>query len=207
MKPIYCWPFTGATHVTPFVTRLGAHLVGVHLKDPLQIDRGCEEANLVNLWRKKQQIIIFQETSAWYDWKKICLEGFFGHLSTPQNNSLHRNLRHPGTIPPDVFTVFDRYVLGLQIPNLRRCSTGCLRGDAFFEVFLMFWVKEGANWLSEGPTWVGLMYDTLKIPWVVVSNICYFHPYLGKIPILTNIFQMGWNHQPVPFSGNYVGCL
>ena len=23
-----------------------------------------------------------------------------------------------------------------------------------------------------------------------------FHPYLGKIPILTNIFQMGWNHQP-----------
>ena len=32
--------------------------------------------------------------------------------------------------------------------------------------------------------------------WVVVSNIFYFHPYLGKIPILTNIFQRGWNHQP-----------
>ncbi len=29
----------------------------------------------------------------------------------------------------------------------------------------------------------------------MVSNIFYFHPYLGKIPILTNIFQMGWNHQ------------
>ena len=27
--------------------------------------------------------------------------------------------------------------------------------------------------------------------WVVVSNIFNFHPYLGKIPILTNIFQMG----------------
>jgi len=27
--------------------------------------------------------------------------------------------------------------------------------------------------------------------YVVVSNIFYFHPYLGKIPILTNIFQMG----------------
>ena len=27
------------------------------------------------------------------------------------------------------------------------------------------------------------------------SNIFYFHPYLGKIPILTHIFQMGWNHQ------------
>ena len=31
--------------------------------------------------------------------------------------------------------------------------------------------------------------------WVVVSNILYFHPYLGKISHLTNIFQMGWNHQ------------
>ena len=34
--------------------------------------------------------------------------------------------------------------------------------------------------------------------WVVVSNIFYFHPYLGKIPILTSIFfKWGWfNHQP-----------
>ena len=32
--------------------------------------------------------------------------------------------------------------------------------------------------------------------WVVVPDIFYVHPYLGKIPILTNIFQMGWfNHQ------------
>ena len=30
---------------------------------------------------------------------------------------------------------------------------------------------------------------------MVVSNIFYFYPYLGKIPILTNIFQRGWNHQ------------
>ena len=32
--------------------------------------------------------------------------------------------------------------------------------------------------------------------WVVVSNMFYFHLYLGKIHILTNIFQRGWNHQP-----------
>ena len=33
---------------------------------------------------------------------------------------------------------------------------------------------------------------------MVVSNIFDFHPNLGKIPILTNIFQMGWfNHQLV----------
>ena len=28
----------------------------------------------------------------------------------------------------------------------------------------------------------------------------YFHPYLGKIPNLTNIFQRGWNHQLVYYS-------
>ena len=30
---------------------------------------------------------------------------------------------------------------------------------------------------------------------MVVSDIFYFHPYLGKISNLTNIFQGGWNHQ------------
>ena len=29
----------------------------------------------------------------------------------------------------------------------------------------------------------------------MVSNMFYVHPYLGKIPILTNMFQGGWNHQ------------
>ncbi len=32
---------------------------------------------------------------------------------------------------------------------------------------------------------------TINHDYVVVSNIFYFHPYLGKIVILTNIFQMG----------------
>ena len=32
---------------------------------------------------------------------------------------------------------------------------------------------------------------------MVVSNIFYFHPYLGKWSNLTNIFQLGWNHQLV----------
>ena len=31
--------------------------------------------------------------------------------------------------------------------------------------------------------------------WVVVSNIFYFHPYLGEWSNLTNIFQMGCFHQ------------
>ncbi len=39
--------------------------------------------------------------------------------------------------------------------------------------------------------------NMIDLFWVVVSNIFYFHPYLGKITILTNIYQRGWNHQRV----------
>ena len=50
-------------------------------------------------------------------------------------------------------------------------------------------------WLFFGDTSAGeLKTRRTTISWLVVSNIFYFHPYLGKIPILTNIFQMGWNH-------------
>ena len=38
--------------------------------------------------------------------------------------------------------------------------------------------------------------------WVVVSNIFYFHPYLGKITNLTSIFHRGWNHQLDTFEIN-----
>ena len=31
----------------------------------------------------------------------------------------------------------------------------------------------------------------IKLYWVVLLNIFYFHPYLGKIPILTNICFKG----------------
>ena len=34
-----------------------------------------------------------------------------------------------------------------------------------------------------------------------------FHPYLGKIPILTNIFQMSWNHQLVTCWGLFTFSL
>ena len=45
------------------------------------------------------------------------------------------------------------------------------------------------------------------IYWVVVSNIVYFHPYLGKIPILTNIFQRGWTDQLVYYNNLYPWCI
>jgi len=57
------------------------------------------------------------------------------------------------------------------------------------------------HWVCEAWVWSSRMVPKAgweqNMFWVVVSNIFYFHPYLGKIPNLTNIFQMGWNHQPV----------
>ena len=39
------------------------------------------------------------------------------------------------------------------------------------------------------------------------ENIVHFHLYLGKIPILTHIFQMGWNFQPVFNIGGFLGSI
>ena len=39
------------------------------------------------------------------------------------------------------------------------------------------------------------IWNTQKDHQVVVSNVFYFHPYLGRWSNLTNIFQRGWNHQ------------
>ena len=56
--------------------------------------------------------------------------------------------------------------------------------------------------------WVSWLWPhVINIYWVVVSNIVCFHPYLGKIPILTNIFQMGWNHQLDDVGGIFGGQI
>ncbi len=49
-----------------------------------------------------------------------------------------------------------------------------------------------------------LSYIEIRINWLVVSNIFHVHSYLGKWSNLTNIFQMGWNHQLVP---SYIGII
>lgn len=36
--------------------------------------------------------------------------------------------------------------------------------------------------------------SAFSVFWVVVSSIFDFHPCFGKIPNLTNTFQMGWFH-------------
>ena len=56
-------------------------------------------------------------------------------------------------------------------------------------------MSEDLQSLSETNEVVG----KLENLWLVVSNIFYSHPYLGKWSNLTDIFQMGWNHQLVLF--------
>ena len=56
---------------------------------------------------------------------------------------------------------------------------------------------EQATWGVTSSSWfcsVCFLEDEELPAWVVVSNIFYFHPYLGKWSHLTNIFQIGWNH-------------
>ena len=47
------------------------------------------------------------------------------------------------------------------------------------------------SWLGRNGIQILTRGRTKDVFWVVVSNIFYFHRYLGKIPILTNFFQMG----------------
>ena len=71
----------------------------------------------------------------------------------------------------------------------------------FNQVLQDLWFYRQSNERSPGLGYIGdeilPSYLGIIINSVVVSNIFYFHPYLGKISNLTNIFQMGWNHQPV----------
>ena len=60
--------------------------------------------------------------------------------------------------------------------------------------------QHGGAWCSA--SWPGRRKKMSRMAWEKMKgtlggglNIFYFHPYLGKIPILTNIFQGGWNHQ------------
>ena len=60
-------------------------------------------------------------------------------------------------------------------------------------ILSMFFCWMNMNWMwSEEISWNNMNCHY----WVVVSNIFYFHPYLGKWSNLINIVQRGWfNHQ------------
>ena len=61
--------------------------------------------------------------------------------------------------------------------------------------FILPWTAMNQPWRSHEVCY----WESMFFFYLVVSTIFYFHPYLGKISHLTNIFQMGWNHQLVLF--------
>ena len=64
-----------------------------------------------------------------------------------------------------------------------------------------WWCGQRAGWIwGEGEI-------ISPVDWLVVSNIFYVHPYLGKWSNLTNLLQMGWNHHLVDYFEKKGGTL
>ena len=91
-------------------------------------------------------------------------------------------------------------ILGWWKTTKKRSKNGESRGDLDGTCFLIFQkccVSISPPKKIEHIPWIPSKNAWKTIYWVVVSNSFYFHPYLGKWSNLTNIFQVGWNHQPV----------
>ena len=76
-------------------------------------------------------------------------------------------------------------------PSQMKCQMwGAPDGNGFPWEVREVWTERGLfDRKRQQPTTILCIYIYIYL--VVVSSIFYFHPYLGKIPILTNIFQMG----------------
>ena len=77
-----------------------------------------------------------------------------------------------------------------SLPCQLRCPAG-----GHVDVYFFGSVRFSSSWECEATFLI--LDDVLNTnpDWLVVSNIFYFHPYLQKWSNLTNIFQIGWNHQ------------
>ena len=110
----------------------------------------------------------------------------------------------------DLFFLKPDYFGGMVAWPLMSCFQSVLVREKVFRCWVVVWKKltswEGYRGFMTGHQPPSAKYR--KGCWLFwftpvaflagVSNIFYFHPYyLGKIPILTHIFQRGWNHQPV----------
>ena len=67
-------------------------------------------------------------------------------------------------------------------------------------------VKQSQNMSKITHDWEWLVYLLFDLFWLVVWNIFYFPIYWKSLSQLTNIFQRGWNHQPV-LSGDAWWCF
>ena len=86
---------------------------------------------------------------------------------------------------------FDEFVVEIELkaltihPTVNPAALSRLLAGVV-QVEWLVW-SPGISKIKPTSMWLGCQNNS----WLVVSKIFYFHPYLGKIPILTNIFQMG----------------
>jgi len=78
-----------------------------------------------------------------------------------------------------------RLNIGESQPVIFRVLNSCFNVAFTLELFLRLLVDQ---WFFFNCKMLGLVKIIKVIGWLVVSNLFYFHPYLGKIPILTSIF-------------------
>ena len=128
-------------------------------------------------WWQWSQIFLFipRTLGRWSNLTRICFKmGWFNHqLDDKMNGFLHDSSK----LPP--YKWGNDMILPQLSTPWRSTVSGGLKPRSFI------WTKKK----------ILVVLDLSNGILVVVSNIFYFHPYLGKISNLTNIFQMGWNHQ------------
>ena len=66
--------------------------------------------------------------------------------------------------------------------------------------FIFTYIKAWKSTIHVGEyTWILWVINGITILGGGFVHIFYSHPYLGKMSNLTNIFQMGWNHEVEKF--------
>ena len=72
----------------------------------------------------------------------------------------------------------------------------------------IYYTPQNLTWNLNMPTWKRKKKEKTSTNHQLGGGFkyFYFHPYLWKIPILTNVFQMGWNHQAVNLLVVHVYC-
>ena len=120
-----------------------------------------------NIWRDRfGNHLSFKENLAGCDWLALHWRG--------------RDLFHP--LLPNEVTSYTHQVENLV--ELVSWSLSHVESFHFAYAFRPVFYAIFLDWLT---SW--------EKNWLVVSNIFYVHPYLGRRSNLTNIFQRGWNHQ------------
>ena len=133
-------------------------------------------------------------------WKDISLAICSARSKKGVTNRCCYQLRRPTNqwFSPDFWLFFWASFDDLVWPAAFFCCCSCCFSKEILELSLTIFYAWGSR-RNPGYSCVVLSYAIQKHQQEMISRWWFQseknHPYLGKIPNLTNIFQMGWNHQ------------